>query len=194
MTAVLQVTDLRKAYSGVHALDGVSFEVAAGSITGLIGPAALRMSLGVIGFLSTMVYPRRTHAQHVCRFFALRPRRFQPCPLCVCLGVASLERPPDRLSYFSSHISPSPLICNAATSSTDALRYGAQPELSGYGRKSQSSSPNESSRISVMFSMVTWLSLPLLDIGDRIHFAIGCYGANIPQSCGNQCIDRTLSR
>ena len=32
------VTDLRKAYAGVHALDGVSFEVEAGSITGLIGP------------------------------------------------------------------------------------------------------------------------------------------------------------
>ena len=38
MSAVLQVSDLRKAYSGVHALDGVSFDVAAGSITGLIGP------------------------------------------------------------------------------------------------------------------------------------------------------------
>ena len=38
MSAVLQVTDLRKAYAGVHALDGVSFDVEAGSITGLIGP------------------------------------------------------------------------------------------------------------------------------------------------------------
>ena len=38
MSAVLQVSDLRKAYAGVHALDGVSFEVAGGSITGLIGP------------------------------------------------------------------------------------------------------------------------------------------------------------
>jgi ABC-type branched-subunit amino acid transport system ATPase component len=38
MSAVLQVTDLRKAYAGVHALDGVSFEVEGGSITGLIGP------------------------------------------------------------------------------------------------------------------------------------------------------------
>ena len=34
MTALLQVTDLRKAYSGVHALDGVSFDVDGGSITG----------------------------------------------------------------------------------------------------------------------------------------------------------------
>jgi len=38
MTAMLRVTDLRKAYAGVHALDGVSFDVEAGSITGLIGP------------------------------------------------------------------------------------------------------------------------------------------------------------
>ena len=38
MSAILEVTDLRKAYAGVHALDGVSFAVEAGSITGLIGP------------------------------------------------------------------------------------------------------------------------------------------------------------
>jgi ABC-type branched-subunit amino acid transport system ATPase component len=38
MSAVLEVADLRKSYSGVHALDGVSFAVEAGSITGLIGP------------------------------------------------------------------------------------------------------------------------------------------------------------
>jgi len=38
MSAILSVADLRKAYSGVHALDGVSFDVEAGSITGLIGP------------------------------------------------------------------------------------------------------------------------------------------------------------
>jgi branched-chain amino acid transport system ATP-binding protein len=38
MSAILSLTDLRKAYSGVHALDGVSFDVEAGSITGLIGP------------------------------------------------------------------------------------------------------------------------------------------------------------
>ena len=38
MSAILDVADLRKAYAGVHALDGVSFTVEAGSITGLIGP------------------------------------------------------------------------------------------------------------------------------------------------------------
>jgi len=38
MSVLLAVSDLRKAYAGVHALDGVSFSVEAGSITGLIGP------------------------------------------------------------------------------------------------------------------------------------------------------------
>jgi branched-chain amino acid transport system ATP-binding protein len=38
MNAVLEVSDLRKSYAGVHALDGVSFAVEAGSVTGLIGP------------------------------------------------------------------------------------------------------------------------------------------------------------
>ena len=38
MSPVLEIIDLRKAYAGVHALDGVSFAVEAGSITGLIGP------------------------------------------------------------------------------------------------------------------------------------------------------------
>ena len=38
MSAILDVRDLHKAYAGVRALDGVSFTVEAGSITGLIGP------------------------------------------------------------------------------------------------------------------------------------------------------------
>ena len=38
MNALLSVSDLRKSYAGVHALDGVSFAVGVGSITGLIGP------------------------------------------------------------------------------------------------------------------------------------------------------------
>ncbi|SJZ84623.1 branched-chain amino acid transport system ATP-binding protein [Enhydrobacter aerosaccus] len=38
MSAILRVSDLRKSYSGIHALDGVSFDVEGGSITGLIGP------------------------------------------------------------------------------------------------------------------------------------------------------------
>ena len=38
MSAILEVSGLRKSYAGVHALDGVSFAVEAGSVTGLIGP------------------------------------------------------------------------------------------------------------------------------------------------------------
>jgi branched-chain amino acid transport system ATP-binding protein len=38
MSVLLKVSALRKSYAGVHALDGVSFDVEAGSITGLIGP------------------------------------------------------------------------------------------------------------------------------------------------------------
>ena len=38
MSAILHVSELRKSYAGVHALDGVSLAVEAGSITGLIGP------------------------------------------------------------------------------------------------------------------------------------------------------------
>ena len=38
MTAILSIAGLRKSHAGVHALDGVSFEVEGGSITGLIGP------------------------------------------------------------------------------------------------------------------------------------------------------------
>jgi branched-chain amino acid transport system ATP-binding protein len=38
MSALLELSGLRKSYAGVHALDGVSFAVEAGSITGLIGP------------------------------------------------------------------------------------------------------------------------------------------------------------
>jgi branched-chain amino acid transport system ATP-binding protein len=38
MTALLEVQDLCKSFAGVHAVDGVSFSVQSGSITGLIGP------------------------------------------------------------------------------------------------------------------------------------------------------------
>src|SRR6185295_11312382 len=38
MTAVLEVTNLRKAFGGIVAVDGVSFEDRAGEILGIIGP------------------------------------------------------------------------------------------------------------------------------------------------------------
>ncbi|HEV3176428.1 MAG TPA: ABC transporter ATP-binding protein [Stellaceae bacterium] len=38
MTVVLEVSDLRKTFDGITAVDGVSFEVRAGEILGIIGP------------------------------------------------------------------------------------------------------------------------------------------------------------
>ena len=38
MTAVLEVSNLRKAFGGITAVDGVSFEVREGEILGIIGP------------------------------------------------------------------------------------------------------------------------------------------------------------
>jgi branched-chain amino acid transport system ATP-binding protein len=38
MTALLKVSGLRKSFAGVRAVDGVSFAVEAGTVTGLIGP------------------------------------------------------------------------------------------------------------------------------------------------------------
>ncbi len=48
---ILEVDNLVKHYGGVHAVDGVSFSVARGSITGLIGPngAGKSTALAVIG-------------------------------------------------------------------------------------------------------------------------------------------------
>ena len=38
MTAVLEITDIRKSFGGITAVDGVSFDVHEGEILGLIGP------------------------------------------------------------------------------------------------------------------------------------------------------------
>src|ERR1700724_271408 len=38
MTALLRTDGVRKAYGGVHALDGCTVEVGEGTVTGLIGP------------------------------------------------------------------------------------------------------------------------------------------------------------
>jgi branched-chain amino acid transport system ATP-binding protein len=50
-STVLEVQDLKKAYGGVRAMDGVSFRVERGSITGLIGPngAGKSTALATIG-------------------------------------------------------------------------------------------------------------------------------------------------
>jgi branched-chain amino acid transport system ATP-binding protein len=38
MTAVLEVSDIKKSFGGIKAVDGVSFDVQEGEILGLIGP------------------------------------------------------------------------------------------------------------------------------------------------------------
>ena len=38
MSAVLEVTDIKKNFGGISAVDGVSFDVREGEILGLIGP------------------------------------------------------------------------------------------------------------------------------------------------------------
>ena len=38
MSALLQLSDVRRHFGGVHAVDGVSFEIEDGTIFGLIGP------------------------------------------------------------------------------------------------------------------------------------------------------------
>jgi len=53
MTALLEIAELRKAFAGVRAVDGVSFAVESGSITGLIGPNGSGKSTtidGISGF------------------------------------------------------------------------------------------------------------------------------------------------
>jgi branched-chain amino acid transport system ATP-binding protein len=38
MTAVLEISDIKKNFGGIKAVDGVSFDVQEGEILGLIGP------------------------------------------------------------------------------------------------------------------------------------------------------------
>jgi len=38
MTEAIRVRDLRKSYDGVEAVRGISFDVAAGEVFGLLGP------------------------------------------------------------------------------------------------------------------------------------------------------------
>jgi neutral amino acid transport system ATP-binding protein len=50
MTELLRVEDLRRSFGGVHAVDGISFGVRTGTITGLIGPngAGKSTALGMV--------------------------------------------------------------------------------------------------------------------------------------------------
>lgn len=55
-TAVLEVRDVAREFGGVHAVDGASFEVPPGRITGLIGPNGAGKST-VVGLVSGMIKP-----------------------------------------------------------------------------------------------------------------------------------------
>jgi len=55
-TPVLEVRDLAREFGGVHAVDGATFEVPPGRITGLIGPNGAGKST-VVGLISGMVKP-----------------------------------------------------------------------------------------------------------------------------------------
>ena len=55
-SALLEVHELRKSYGGVHAVDGVSFEVGRGRITGLIGPNGAGKST-VLGMVAGAIEP-----------------------------------------------------------------------------------------------------------------------------------------
>ena len=68
----IEVSGLRKAYRGVIALDGVSFEVPAGSVLGLLGPNGSGKTT-TVSILSTALRPDAGHAR-VCGFdVAARP-------------------------------------------------------------------------------------------------------------------------
>ena len=55
-SAVLEARDLIRTFGGVHAVDGASFEVPLGRITGLIGPNGAGKST-VVGLISGMITP-----------------------------------------------------------------------------------------------------------------------------------------
>jgi ABC-type branched-subunit amino acid transport system ATPase component len=55
-TAVLELRDVARAFGGVHAVDGASFEVQPRQITGLIGPNGAGKST-VVGLISGMIKP-----------------------------------------------------------------------------------------------------------------------------------------
>ena len=59
---LLEVQDIARNFGGVRAVDGVSFEVEAGTVTGLIGPngAGKSTALGVIA--GAIKPPHRSHS------------------------------------------------------------------------------------------------------------------------------------
>jgi len=56
--ALLTVDDLARSFGGVHAVDGVSFEIPRGSLTGMIGPNGAGKST-VLGMIAGAIKPER---------------------------------------------------------------------------------------------------------------------------------------
>ena len=56
--SLLAVEDLARSYGGIHAVDGVSFEVPRGSLTGMIGPNGAGKST-VLGMIAGAIRPDR---------------------------------------------------------------------------------------------------------------------------------------
>jgi ABC-type branched-subunit amino acid transport system ATPase component len=56
--ALLAVENLAKSFGGVHAVDGVSFEIPRGSLTGMIGPNGAGKST-VLGMVAGAIKPDR---------------------------------------------------------------------------------------------------------------------------------------
>lgn len=119
MTALLQATDVVKRFGGVRAVDGVSFELEAGSILGLIGPngSGKTTLLGVLagthdptegtvvleGQVCSSKGAHRTVRTGIARTFQTT-RLFPSWTLAESLALARNERPASRSGWSDEEV------------------------------------------------------------------------------------------
>jgi len=119
MTALLQATDVVKRFGGVRAVDGVSFELEAGSILGLIGPngSGKTTLLGVLagthdpsegtvrlqGQVCSSRGAHRTVRTGIARTFQTT-RLFPSWTLAESLALARNERPASRTGWSDEQV------------------------------------------------------------------------------------------
>lgn len=119
MTALLQATDVVKRFGGVRAVDGVSFELEAGSILGLIGPngSGKTTLLGVLagthdpsegtvrleGQVCSSRGAHRTVRTGIARTFQTT-RLFPSWTLADSLALARNERPASRTGWSDEQV------------------------------------------------------------------------------------------